>query len=166
MLILQLKIKKLRDSAVVPQRATAGSVGYDLCACLENVVGNKITIKPGETVKIKTGIAIEIAGELKSTTEICQEDNNIGGFVFARSGLATNHGIALANCVGVIDSDYRGEIIVPLKNSSDVSYEICDKDRIAQIVFLPAVIFEDVVTTDELSDSQRAHGGFGSTGKN
>ncbi len=150
---MKLKIKKLSEHATIPQRATDGSVGYDLYACLEDVNIKKIIIRPGETVKIKTGISIEI------------KEKNVGGFVFARSGLATNYGIVPANCVGVIDNDYRGEIIVPLKNCSNLDYEVFDQERIAQIIFLPTVIFDDVVITDDLSHSERGFGGFGSTGK-
>ena len=146
---MDLKIKKLDEKAIVISKATKDSAGYDLYACL-----NKETIiKPDETVKIGTGISIEIG------------EKNIGGFVFARSGMATNYGIIPVNCVGVIDNDYRGEIIVALKNTSSRDYKVDHGDRIAQIVFLPVISFDNIVLSDELSDSSRGNGGFGSTGK-
>ncbi len=145
---MNLKIKKLKDSAVIPKRATDGSVGYDLYACLD---GN-IVIKPGMTVNVGTGLSLEI------------EEKNIGGFIFARSGLATKKGIIPANCVGVVDNDYRGEIIVALKNTSCDLYEVKNGDRVAQIIFFPTVIFDDIIVADDLSESERGIGGFGSTG--
>lgn len=147
---MDIKIKKLDESAKVISKATEDSVGYDLCACLKN----KVIIKPGKTVKIGTGLSIEIS------------EKNIGGFIFARSGMATNYGIVPVNCVGVIDNDYRGEIIVALKNTSCLDYEIMNGDRIAQIVFLPVIGFDNIFISDDLSDSNRGTGGFGSTGKN
>lgn len=143
-----LKIKKVHPSAKIPQRATRGSAGYDLCAC----IGAPVTILPGETVKIGTGVAIEIPGA------------DIAGFVFARSGLATKFGLAPANCVGVIDSDYRGEIIVGVKNSSEKAYVIQPDERIAQLVLMP-VFCPPVEEVQELSGTSRGTGGFGSTGK-
>lgn len=145
---MNLKMKKLKDEAVIPKRATDGSVGYDLYACLEE----NIVIKPGMTINIGTGLSLEI------------EEKNIGGFIFARSGLATKKGIIPANCVGVVDNDYRGEIIVALKNTSCDLYEVKNGDRIAQIIFLPTIIFDDIIVADDLSESERGIGGFGSTG--
>ncbi|MBP0979901.1 MAG: dUTP diphosphatase [Oscillospiraceae bacterium] len=147
---MELKIKKLDETAKIISKATEDSVGYDLYACLKN----KVIIKPGKTVKIGTGLSIEIS------------EKNIGGFIFARSGMATNHGIIPVNCVGVIDNDYRGEIIVALKNTSCLDYEIINEDRIAQIVFLPVINFDNILISNNLSDSDRGSGGFGSTGKN
>ena len=147
---MDLKIKKLSNRAVIPTKATNDSVGYDLYACLEK----SVTIKPGKIVKITSGISIEIT------------DKNIGGFIFARSGLATNHGIIPVNCVGIIDNDYRGEIIIVLKNTSCLDYEIENGDRIAQIVFMPVINFENIIIVEELSKSDRGVGAFGSTGKN
>ncbi len=147
---MDLKIKQLHSKATIPSKATSYSVGYDLYACLDS----KVTIKPGKTVKIGTGISIEVS------------EKNVGGFIFARSGLATNYGVIPVNCVGVIDNDYRGEIIVALKNTSCLDYEILNGDRIAQIVFLPVVNFENIIMVDNLSSSDRGNGGFGSTGKN
>ena len=145
---MNLKMKKLKDETVIPKRATDGSVGYDLYACLEE----NIVIKPGMTINIGTGLSLEI------------EEKNIGGFIFARSGLATKKGIIPANCVGVVDNDYRGEIIVALKNTAYDPYEVKNGDRIAQIIFLPTIIFDDIIVADDLSESERGIGGFGSTG--
>ncbi len=144
---MTLKIKKLNENAVIPKRATEYSAGADLFACIEN----PITIKKGETVKIPTGISAE------------PEDKNIMLAVFARSGLASKFGISLANGVGIIDSDYRGEIAVPLINLGSSDFIIEKNMRIAQLVAIP-VIFPEIVQTDFLSDTQRGSDGFGSTG--
>ena len=144
----KIKVKKLSEGAVLPKRATLGSAGYDLCACIDAPV----RIMPNEIKKINTGIAIEIP------------ENNIVGLVYARSGISSKFGIAPVNCVGVIDSDYRGELIVPLINHSEKEYIINPLDRIAQLVFTP-VFTPDVIEADELSDTARGCGGFGSTGK-
>lgn len=144
---MKLKIKKLNENAVIPERATEYSAGADLFACIEN----PITIKKGETVKIPTGISAE------------SEDKNIMLAVFARSGLASKFGISLANGVGIIDSDYRGEIAVPLINLGSSDFIVEKNMRIAQLVAIP-VIFPEIVQTDSLSDTHRGSGGFGSTG--
>lgn len=133
--------------AKLPEYATPGSAGMDLSACIPG----EITIKPGEIVKVNTGIAIQIP------------HSGIGGFVFPRSGLSSKHGISLANCVGVIDSDYTGEIICPVINHSSSDYTIKPGDRIAQLVFLP-VIKARLQETDRLEATERGSGGFGSTG--
>lgn len=142
-----IKIKKLKENAVVPKRATEGSAGADLYACIEN----DITIHPGGLAMIPTGIAIELP------------DSGMGAFLFARSGLGVKHGICLSNGVGVVDSDYRGEVCVGLCNVSDKEYTIKPGERIAQMVIMP-VICADFMLTDELGDTQRGSGGFGSTG--
>ena len=144
---MKLKIKKLNENAVIPERATEYSAGADLFACIEN----PITIKKGETVKIPTGISAE------------SEDKNIMLAVFARSGVASKFGISLANGVGIIDSDYRGEIAVPLINLGSSDFIVEKNMRIAQLVAIP-VIFPEIVQTDSLSDTQRGSDGFGSTG--
>lgn len=131
----------------MPEYATSGSAGMDLSAC----IGSDIVIKPGEIIKIPTGIAIQIP------------HSGIGGFVFPRSGLSSKHGISLANCVGVIDSDYTGEIICPVINHGSSDYTIKPGDRIAQIVFMP-VFKASLVETDKLEATGRGSGGFGSTG--
>ncbi len=142
-----LKIKKLTPDAVVPTRATRGSAGYDLYA---NVDG-PVTIKPNEVIKIPTGIAIGI------------ESSAYVGLVYARSGLSTKNLIAPVNCVGVIDSDYRGELMVPLINHGDTDYTFQRNDRIAQLVISP-VFTPQLIVVDELDDTVRGIGGFGSTG--
>lgn len=146
---MELKIKRLRDNAVLPQRMTAQSAGLDLAACLDE----PLTIPSGCTKKVPTGIAVQLDAQ--------------SGYVlltYARSSLATKQGLAPANCVGVIDIDYRGEIFIPLHNSSGISQTISHGERIAQLVVTP-VLLPDVVEADELDDTERGTGGFGSTGK-
>ena len=141
-----LKIKKLREEAVLPERKTPGSAGYDLCAC----IAGDFTIEPGELVILPTGLAAEIP-------EGC------AGMIFTRSGLGVKHGIAVSNGVGVIDSDYRGEIHVGLRNNSQIAYTISPGERIAQLIVMP-VCLPEVVEIEELSETERGTGGFGSTG--
>jgi len=143
-----LKIKKVSETATIPTRATDGSAGFDLYADLEK----QLTIKPNETKKIKTGIAIAI------------ENNQAVGLIYARSGLSTKHGITLANCVGVIDSDYRGEIMVVLINHSEFAYTIKPNERIAQLVLTP-IFLPQLQEVQELDETLRGDGGFGSTKK-
>lgn len=145
---MQVNVKKLRERAKLPFRATQGSAGADLFACIDE----DIAIKPNERVLIPTGIAIEL------------ESTETGAFIFPRSSLSSKHGISLANCVGVIDSDYRGEIKVPVINHSGTTYTIHDGERIAQMVILP-VILPLFIETENLNETERADGGFGSTGK-
>ena len=142
----QLKISLLRSNAKLPARETAGSVGYDVAACLDK----DITINPGETRMIGSGFAIAL-------------EPGYAAFIYARSGLGIKHGLIPANCVGVIDSDYRGEVIVGLKNTSDAPYTIRDGDRIAQMVVTKCEMPEPVAC-EELDDTPRGGGGFGSTG--
>jgi len=144
---MKLKIKKLNDNAMLPKRATEYSAGADLYACIEKPV----TIRKGEIIKIPTGISAE------------PENKNIMLAVFARSGLASKYGITPANCVGIIDSDYRGEIIVPLINLGDSDFTVEKNMRIAQLVAIP-VIFPEISETASLSDTSRGSDGFGSTG--
>lgn len=146
---MKLLIKKLDEKAAVPQRQTQFSAGYDLSACCDE----PITVKAGQTAKIHTGVAMEIQG-----------DTNTVGLIYARSGIATKFGIAPANCVGVIDWDYRGELIVALHNSSDTDFVINHGERIAQLVLAP-VFTPEVEVVGELSDTQRGQGGFGSTSR-
>ncbi len=143
-----IKIKKLRDNAKVPQRATSGSAGLDLCACIDE----PITLECGDTAVIPTGIAIALPSA------------DYGAFVFPRSGIAVKHGIGLLNSVGVIDSDYRGEIMVGVINQVKTAYTIQPGERIAQMVIMP-VSTMPVVEVEELDDTDRGEGGFGSTGK-
>lgn len=155
--MLKVKFKKMREDAKMPKRATDGSVGFDLCAFFDEH-DNSILIGRNETVKIGTGIAIgELYDELGS--KFC----SYGAFIFARSGLATGRGLAPANKVGLIDMDYRGEIIVALHNHSNQDQLISRGDRIAQLVFMP-VILPDFIESDLLDDTERGEGGFGSTG--
>lgn len=143
-----LKIKKLRDNAKIPFRATDGSAGMDLYACIDEAV----EIMPHEIRVIPTGIAIEL------------ESADYVAYIYARSGLAIKNGIAPANCVGVIDSDYRGEICVGLLNQTEKAFTVNPEERIAQMVISP-VILPTIEVVDELSNTQRGAGGFGSTGK-
>lgn len=142
------KVKKLRENAKIPFRATSGSAGMDLYACIDK----PITLNGGEKAVIPTGIAIELP-----SSELC-------AFVFARSGLAIKHGIGLLNSVGVIDSDYRGEICVGLVNQLKEAYTVNPDERIAQLVIMPVSLVQPV-EVDELSGTERGEGGFGSTGK-
>lgn len=144
---INIKINKLRANAKIPTRGSAYAAGYDLYACLD---ADTVTINPHETVKIGTGLSIEVP------------EGYFGG-IFARSGLAANRGLRPANCVGVADSDYRGEYIIALYNDSDSVQTINQNERIAQLVIIPflSVTFEE---TEELSDTKRGNGGFGSTG--
>ncbi len=144
---MEMKIKRLRENAIIPQRATPGSAGYDLCACLSAPE----EILPGQTKMIPTGIAIALPEQTAA-------------FIYARSGLATKKGIAPANCVGVVDSDYRGEIMVSLFNHSGEAYTISPGERMAQMVIAP-VLTPEVQEADELEDTVRGAGGFGSTGR-
>lgn len=145
--MMKIQIKKLRDAAVLPTRGSSAAAGYDLYACLDSAV----TVAPHTTAKIGTGLALAVP-------------EGYFGAVFARSGLATKQGLRPANCVGVCDADYRGEYIVALHNDTDEVRTVNHGDRIAQLVimpFLPAE-FEEV---QELSETERGAGGFGSTGK-
>ena len=144
---MKIQIQKLRENATLPTRGSASAAGYDLYACLEN----DVIIAPGKTEKIGTGLAIAVP-------------EGYFGAIFARSGLAAKEGLRPANCVGVADSDYRGEYIVALHNDSDVSRTVTPGERIAQLVVMPflSVEFEE---TETLDATERGAGGFGSTGK-
>lgn len=144
----KINIKKLDDRAIVPTYGSEFSAGADLYAVLDD----EIVIKPGETVLVRTGIAMEIP-------------IGYAGLIYARSGLATKMGLAPANKVGVIDADYRGEIMVSFYNQSSSNRTISNGERIAQLVITPfyKASFEEVST---LSETVRGAGGFGSTGNN
>ncbi|MBR1534167.1 MAG: dUTP diphosphatase [Ruminococcus sp.] len=144
-----LKIKKLRKNAKIPYRATPGSAGMDLYACLDEAV----TIAPQKIAVIPTGIALAL------------ESADYVALIYARSGLAIKHGIAPANCVGVVDSDYRGEVCVGLINQTDAPYTVAPGERIAQMVIAP-VELPVIEVVDDLDETDRGAGGFGSTGKN
>ena len=141
-----MNIKKLNDNARLPTYGSEFAAGADLYACLDA----DVTIAPAETLLIHTGLAMEIP-------------TGLVGLIYARSGLASKKGLAPANKVGVIDSDYRGEIMVALHNHSDKPQTIADGERIAQIVFAPFYA-ADFSVVDELNDTVRGEGGFGSTG--
>lgn len=141
-----INMKKTNPKGEVPKQATPGAAGFDLCACIETPV----TIYPGETILIPTGIAMEIP-------------LGIAGLIFARSGMASKRGLAPSNKVAVIDPDYRGEIFVSLLNHGKVQQTIEPGERIAQMLFVPYGV-PQFVTVTELSGTQRGEGGFGSTG--
>lgn len=147
---MKLLIKKLDEKAVVPKRATQFSAGYDLSACTDE----PITINPNETIMIHTGVSMQVQGE-----------TDVALFIYARSSLASKFGIAPANCVGVVDWDYTGEIMVPLHNSGTQPYTISPCERIAQICVAP-IFTPYTQVVDELSQTDRGAGGFGSTGTN
>ena len=146
---MQLLIKKLHPNAILPTYGSVGAAGADLYALIE---GDPVVINPGETVMIHTGLAMAIP-------------EGYVGLNFARSGLASKRGLAPANKVGVIDSDYRGELMVALHNHGKVPQTVENGDRIAQFLIMP-VITADFIETDTLDDTERGAGGFGSTGKN
>ncbi len=143
----QLKVKKLREDAVVPSYGSEFAAGADLYACSDKT----IEIAAGQTVLVPTGIAMQIP-------------EGYGGFIYARSGIAAKRGLAPANKVGVVDSDYRGEVMVALHNHSDKTQQIEPYERIAQMVIAP-FLKVDFEVADELDDTVRGAGGFGSTGK-
>ena len=144
---MNVKIKKLQDNAIIPTYGTEYSAGADLFLLTEDTV----TVEPHTTRLLHTGISIEIP------VGYC-------GLVFARSGLASKRGLAPANKVGVIDADYRGEIMVALHNHSDLAQSLECGERIAQLAIVPFLKAEFELA-DELSTTERGTGGFGSTGK-
>ena len=140
-----VRVKKLRENAVLPSYGSDYAAGADLYAC------NAVTVEPGATEFVQTGLALEVPA-------------GYAGLVYARSGLACKKGLAPANKVGVIDADYRGETMVALYNHSSQAVEIEPGERVAQLVITPylTAVFEE---TEELSDTVRGEGGFGSTGR-
>ncbi|MBQ1603603.1 MAG: dUTP diphosphatase [Oscillospiraceae bacterium] len=144
-----VQVKKLKSQATLPTSGSRYAAGYDLYACLDG--DGEVTIPAHRTVKIGTGLAVALP-------------EGTFGAIFARSGLATKEGLRPANCVGVIDSDYRGECIVSVHNDSGVERTVRTGERIAQLVLLPflPMEFEEV---DALEDTERGDSGFGSTGK-
>ena len=143
---MNIKVKKITPTAIIPERGSKFSAGYDLSAD----INDKILIRPHETIKIPTGLSFEIP------------EGYFGG-IYARSGLATKQGLRPANAVGICDSDYRGEYIVALYNDSDKTQIVEPGQRIAQVVFQPYLICE-LEEVDNLTHTQRGNGGFGSTG--
>ena len=142
-----MRIKKLNENAIVPTKGSEYAAGYDLYAVLED---EKITIWPHDTVMIDTGWAMKIP-------------KGYFGAIFARSGLASKQGLRPANCVGVIDSDYRGPVKVALHNDTNEHQIVRQGDRIAQLVIIPYNQI-DFVEVDDLDETERGTGGFGSTG--
>ena len=149
---MELKIKalshKLGKEIPFPTYATAGSAGMDLRACIENGV----TVQPGEQALIPTGLSIALPSA------------DYVALLYARSGLAIKHGLSPANCVGVIDSDYRGEVVVALRNYGKEPYTVEPGERVAQMVITP-VVQANITVAEELDDTARGAGGFGSTGR-
>ena len=147
---LNVKIKLTRGMSA-PEYATDGSAAVDLRAALdENEI---VTIAPGERALSPTGLAIS------------PESSDVVGIIAGRSGLGVKKGVTLSNCIGVIDSDYRGEIGVSLTNQSDKPYTVTPGDRIAQLMFIP-VLHANLILSETLDETVRGEGGFGSTGKN
>ncbi|MEP1743039.1 MAG: dUTP diphosphatase [Kangiellaceae bacterium] len=147
---IQLKIldSRIGNEFPLPDYATTGSAGMDLRACIDN----SMSLEPGETKLIPTGIAIHIA------------DPSLAATILPRSGLGHKHGVVLGNLVGLIDSDYQGQIFISCWNRSDTAFEINPGDRMAQLVFLPVVMAKfDIV--EEFDASDRGEGGFGHSGR-
>ena len=145
---MKVNFKKLNENAIVPTYGSEFAAGADLYACTN---GETVTFAPSETKLIKTGIAMEIP-------------EGYAGLIYARSGIANKRGLAPSNKVGVVDSDYRGEIMVSLHNHSNEEQSITDGERIAQMVIAPFLKVE-YTEVEELTDTARGEGGFGSTGK-
>lgn len=141
-----VNVKKLNSNAIIPTKGSDKAAGMDLYAC----TSSPIIIAPHQTVKVGTGLAMELP-------------DGYFGAIFARSGLATKQGLRPSNCVGVIDEDYRGEFIVALHNDTDEPQMINPMERIAQLVLVPYLSFS-FNEVDELSETKRGEGGFGSTG--
>ncbi len=142
---MQINIKKLNEDAIIPTSGSSYSAGYDLYSVED------VQIQPGATVMTHTGLAMEIP------------EGYFGG-IFARSGLASKRGLRPANCVGVVDADYRGEVIVALHNDSGQVQQVAKGERIGQLVVIPFLSCQ-FAEVEELTETQRAAGGFGSTGK-
>jgi len=142
-----IRVKILRKGAALPTYGSEEAAGADLYACLEK----ELTVEPGETVFVPTGIALEVP-------------RGCAGLIYARSGMACKRGLAPANKVGVVDSDYRGEILVALHNHGRQSQTIANGERVAQFIITP-VLTPAYEAVEELSDTARSSGGFGSTGK-
>ena len=142
-----ISVKKVRENAVLPTYGSAAAAGADLYACLEETV----TILPGQTVFIPTGIALEVP-------------QGCAGLIYARSSMGAKRGLAPANKVGVIDSDYRGEVMVALHNHSAAAQQVAPGERVAQLLITP-VLTPEYQEVAELSATDRGEGGFGSTGK-
>lgn len=145
---MKIKIKKISENAVLPTRGSDGAAGLDLYACIDEPV----LIEPRGLYRIPTGVAIALPGP------------ETVGLIFARSGLGVRHGVSLSNAVGVIDSDYRGELIVGIGNTGETSYLLSPGERFAQLVVMP-VFQVELLETDDLGETVRGEGAFGSTGR-
>lgn len=144
---MKLRFKKLSEKAVIPSRATPGSAGMDICACLDEAV----VLAPGEIKMIPTGLTADT------------DCTDVAMLIYPRSGLSTKFGVSLANCVGVVDSDYRGEWFIPLINHGKAPFTVEHGMRIAQLI-PTKVIFPEVEICGSLTDTDRGSGGFGSSG--
>ena len=144
---MKLTFKKLDPRAIIPSRATPGSAGLDLCACLDEPV----TLKVGEIKMIPIGITAQ------------PDSEDIALLIYPRSGLSSKFGVSLANCVGVVDSDYRGAWFVPLINHGTAPFTVEHGMRIAQMI-PTRILMPEIEVSDELSDTERGEGGFGSSG--
>lgn len=147
---VQLKLldPRLGDTIALPERATEGSAGIDLRACIDDA----LTLQPGDVELLPTGMALYIA------------DPTLAGMILPRSGLGHKHGIVLGNLVGLIDSDYQGQLFVSCWNRSDTSFTVSPGERIAQLVIVP-VVQVDFELVSEFESTDRSQGGFGSTGR-
>lgn len=144
---MKITFQKLNEKAVIPSRATSGSAGMDICACLDE----DVTLLPGDIKMIPTG--------LKAMTD----RDDIALLIYPRSGLSTKFGVTLANCVGVVDSDYRGEWFIPLINNGRSQFTVEHGMRIAQLI-PTVIIIPEIEVSDALSETERGEGGFGSSG--
>lgn len=144
---MKITFKKLEDKAVIPSRATAGSAGLDIYACLDK----SVTIESGEIKMIPTGLTAE------------PDENDIALLIYPRSGLSTRYGVTLANCVGVVDSDYRGAWFIPLINNGKQPFTIENGMRIAQLI-PTRILIPEIEVSETLSDTDRGKNGFGSSG--
>jgi dUTP pyrophosphatase len=144
---MKLTFRKLNDKAIIPARATAASAGLDICACLDE----SVTLEAGEIKMIPTGLTAE------------PDCDDVALLIYPRSGLSTKFGVSLANCVGVVDSDYRGEWFIPLINHGKAPFTVEHGMRIAQLI-PTKVLFPDIEVSETLSETERGEGGFGSSG--
>ncbi|MCM1314440.1 MAG: dUTP diphosphatase [Prevotella sp.] len=144
---MKITFKKLDEKAVIPSRATAGSAGLDICACLDNPV----TLEPDEIKMIPTGLTAE------------PDETDVALLIYPRSGLSTKYGVTLANCVGVVDSDYRGAWFIPLINNGKLPFTVENGMRIAQLI-PTRILIPEIEVSDCLSETGRGTNGFGSSG--
>lgn len=144
---MKLTFKKINENAVIPARATNGSAGMDICACIDSPV----ELAPGEIKMIPTGLTAQT------------DCTDVALLIYPRSGLSTKYGVSLANCVGVVDSDYRGEWFIPLINHGKQPFTVENGMRIAQLI-PTRIIFPEVEVSESLTETERGGGGFGSSG--